>query len=152
MPSMGSHRVGHDWSNLAVGGVECREHAQYPAFAFCFRHLKSGSWVFWSLCIFLVQNLPKLRLQAVIFRVIWGELCPGTSTGALQQKVPDPRTVSELTRASSASLSSGNQSTSHPRDPASQCLCQCWTWSSFLIFARYKMLYHCCFNLHFSHY
>ena len=34
------------------------------------RLFKSGSWVFWSLCMFWVQNLPQQGMHAVTFSVI----------------------------------------------------------------------------------
>ena len=41
----------------AFGGVECREHALYAAFAldpcFCSQLFRSGSWGFWSFCFLL---------------------------------------------------------------------------------------------------
>ena len=37
---------------------------------FCYRLFKSSSWVFWSFCIFWVQNLSQLCMHAVIFSPI----------------------------------------------------------------------------------
>ena len=55
------------WVVLCAG----RMRSKYPAFTantcFCSRHFKSGSWVFWSLGIFFVQNLPQLHMPRVIF-------------------------------------------------------------------------------------
>lgn len=58
---------------------------------------------FFTLCIFWVQNLSQLHMQAVMFLVPTvslyfvdlGEVCPGASTEALQQKVPYSRPVSK---------------------------------------------------------
>ena len=93
------------WFAHHLGGAVCRGHAQYPAFApdnlfLLFRLFKTGSWDFWSLCIFWVQNLPQLYLPAVIFSPIQF-LCicrsrRGVSRGsiaALQQRVPVPASL-----------------------------------------------------------
>ena len=42
LPSMGSHRVGHDWSNLAVAAAERNEEA--PVIEGCAGHLGHLSW------------------------------------------------------------------------------------------------------------
>ena len=38
----------------------CRVRVSHPVF-------KSDTWVFWSLCIVWVQNLPQLCMHAVVF-------------------------------------------------------------------------------------
>ena len=45
------------WFAYPLGGVVCRGHVQYPAFAL---NSRSFSWVFWSLCIFC----PEFALTA----------------------------------------------------------------------------------------
>ena len=45
------------------GGVECRGHAQYPAFALGSSEVAVGFLVF----LYLVHNLPQLCMHAVIF-------------------------------------------------------------------------------------
>ena len=59
------------WSTHLFGGVECRRHAQYPAFApntlFLLPTLQKyqlGSLVFLYL---FVHNLPQLHMHTVIF-------------------------------------------------------------------------------------
>ena len=70
-----------------------------PNLCFSSTLFKSGSWVFWSLLIFGVQNLPQLCLHAVIFSLIQflcilllEERC--VQVQALQQSLPGPRPVS----------------------------------------------------------
>ena len=63
--------------------------------------LKSGSCVLSSLCIFRVQNLPKLRMHAAIPRPMqFPSILPlqerRVQVQALQQRVPGPRPVSSL--------------------------------------------------------
>ena len=47
------------------GGVECRGHAQRPAFAPTSSEVAVG--VFWGLFVSFVQNLPQLHMHAVNF-------------------------------------------------------------------------------------
>ena len=53
------------------GGVECRGHAQYSAFApntqFCFQLFRGSSWVSWYLYSFWVQSLPQVATHSFIF-------------------------------------------------------------------------------------
>ena len=51
------------WFAHPLGGVECRGHAQCPAFAPGSSEVTVGFLVFVS----FVQNLPQLRMHAVIF-------------------------------------------------------------------------------------
>ena len=44
---------------LSAGG-RCSALLLLRTLCFCFRLLRSGSWVFWSLCIFWIQNVPQL--------------------------------------------------------------------------------------------
>ena len=45
-----------------LGGIECREHMPYPAF--CSGLFKSGSWVFWALCIFCPEFAPTANARS----------------------------------------------------------------------------------------
>ena len=48
------------WFAHPLGGGVCRVRVSHPVF-------KSGTGVFWSLCIVWVQNLPQLCMHAVVF-------------------------------------------------------------------------------------
>ena len=148
LPSMGSHRVGHDWSDLAAaaaaaagwnenkpqfpllalsltGGWQacclypvrvevcsgirlqgwlgvcpllrwCPEQGAHTVLCFCSGLFKSSSVVFWSLCIFRVQNsnceYTWIFLIPYSFFLFCsqGEVCPGANTSALPRRVPGP--------------------------------------------------------------
>lgn len=65
------------------------------------------------------------------------------------------RVYLELTCPSSARLSSGNQSTLPPEGPCISVSLPMFAiiqLSNFGQYNRYKVVYHCCFNLHFSDY
>ena len=57
-----------------LGGVLCRRHVQYPAFApdtlFLLQVLQKGQLGFLVFLCLLVQNLPQLHVHAVIFSPI----------------------------------------------------------------------------------
>ena len=46
-----------------LGGAVCRHHVQYPAFAPGTSEVAAGFWSF----LYLVNNLPQLLMQAVVF-------------------------------------------------------------------------------------
>lgn len=72
-----------------------------PTLCFCFRLLKSGSWVFCSLCIFCPESALTAKCRQLFFIpysffvfYCWRRGCSGISFAAVQQRVPDPRPVS----------------------------------------------------------
>ena len=83
------------WFAHRLGGVVCRGHVQYPAFALGSSKVAVG---FFGLSVSFVQNLPQLGVHVVIFSPIQflcyfvarGEVCRGASTATLQQRVPGP--------------------------------------------------------------
>ena len=81
------------WFAHPFGGGVCRAHAQYPAFApnplLLFPAFQKWQLGFWGFFVSVVQNLPQLHMYTVIFST-QGDICPGESIAALQQRVPGP--------------------------------------------------------------
>ena len=81
------------WSAHPLGGVECRGHAQCPAFAPGSSEVAVGFLVFLYL---VVHYLPQLHMPTVIFSPL-SFLCilllkeTFVQVQALQQRVPGPR-------------------------------------------------------------
>jgi len=72
LPPMGSHRVGHDWSNLAAGAILCAckiwnylLHRVWFSFTciskFTTDHCFSIRSLSFSLCVFVLTNCPCFR-------------------------------------------------------------------------------------------
>ena len=93
---------------------------------FCSRLFKSGSWGFWSLCIFWVQNFPQLSMYAVVFSpiqflciLLFQERC--VQVQALQQRVPVPAHLNGP---------GGERSQKSCRQPSTPCSPTFQTWVS----------------------
>ena len=89
LPSMGSHSVGHDWSDLAAAAVCCLLVKVWLCFGFIFPKRLSGAFAFdnWAtethLCLEFISPLPapghflrRIMLISVINRnpALWFEL------------------------------------------------------------------------------
>ena len=109
---------------------------------FCSRLFKSGSWGFWSLCIFWVQNLPQLHMHAIMFSpiqflciLLFKERC--VQVQGLQRRVPGPSVSHKCSLDQSRITGSGNQEgpgTAMPLFP---------TFPDFLILEALRVKSHC---------
>ena len=86
------------WCAHPFGGGVCRGPAQYLAFApdlcFCSGLFRSGSWVFWSLCIFCPEFAPTVRACSQFWSHIVSLYFVAqerfVQVQVLQQRVPNP--------------------------------------------------------------
>jgi len=113
-------------SHHPLGGILCRGHAQYPAvFSRLFR---SGSWVFWSLCIFCPAFAPTAHAHSYfqsrivpLYFVAGGKVSPGASFAALQQGSQIPASLIPARDSTSLFLSSKGLKVSFSETSS------CWT-------------------------
>ena len=84
------------WFAHTLGGV-VGEGGRQAVPCFCSWLFQSGSWVFLSLCIFCPEFVPTVHARSYfqshmvsLYFVAGGEVCPGESIAALQQRVPGP--------------------------------------------------------------